>query len=515
ALVMKYLEAVNHLRHLTRVYLSPKAAYMADSTVFHMVERLVAGETVSFEGHPLEGLQIMGVLEARVIDFDNLFIPSMNEQIFPRRHFPKSFIPNVLRQAYGMLTAEHHEASYAYYFYRMLTRARHVWLTYDARQGATSGGDMSRFVHQLLRIYRPQGLTHKVFGYDIQASHPDDVVVEKSPEIIEAINLYKTPGSGKSLSPSSIRAYIECPLKFYLEYICHIRRQDDIRDWMDESAFGSVVHRALETVYDEMSANPSRTVTRDEIEAMAVNEVALDRHVTRAINEKYLKLEPDKLDTPLKGSDIINARLVKNMVTSTIRADRDSAPLRYVRGEYQMPAGTRLTLTCSEHDTPDSQPLSVTFNFAGTIDRIDIISPDSAPQLRIIDYKTGQEASDVKIDELVPDITRTSAKFSHAIVQLFFYAQALEKIPEFSHMGGVQPMVYPLRTAAQKSFAPVKIDGELITDHRTVSRRINDRIVPFINELFDAGTPFRPACDGNACTYCKFTEICGSKPRQR
>lgn len=513
ALVLKYLDAIDHLRRLTATYLAPKGAYMADTTVFHLVERLVAGETVSFEGRPLEGLQIMGVLEARVIDFGNLFIPSMNEQIFPRRHFPKTFIPNVLRQAYGMLTTEHQEASYAYYFYRMLTRARHVWLTYDARQGATSGGDMSRFIHQLLRIYRPEGMTHEILGYDIRAVDPDEVVIYKTPQIMRAIERYRTPGSGKALSASSIRSYIECPLKFYLEYICHIKRQDEIRDWMDEGVFGSVVHRVLENIYTLISANPRHLVTPQALRDMAANGIVLDREVTRAINELYLKLPPDKRDTPLQGADIINARLVRTMVESALVADTTSGEFDYIHGEYQLPAGTVLTLTGSKPDA--GEPESVTFNFGGTIDRIDCLRPDTgASQLRIIDYKTGAEASDIKLEDLVPDISRESVKFSHAIVQLFFYAQALEKTRGFSQYGGIQPMVYPLRTAAQKSFAPVKIDGDVITDHRTVVNRINDRVIPFIKELFDPDAPLRPSVDGTACTYCKFTEICGSKTKK-
>lgn len=373
---------------------------------------------------------------------------------------------------------------------------------------------MSRFIHQLLRIYRPHGLTHRVHGYDIRAIDPEDVVVKKTPEIMAAIDQYRTPGSGRSLSASSIRSYIECPLKFYLEHICHLKRQDDIRDWMAESVFGSVVHKVLETAYDEMADNPGRVVTPDALEQMAHNDIALDRHITRAINKEHLKLPDDRLDTPLEGADRINSALIKSMVVATMKADRPNAPLKYLKGEYRLAPGTQLTLTGSVPDDA-RPPRSVTFNFGGTIDRIDIVNPDTSPRLRIIDYKTGQEASDVKIDELVPDISRTSARFSHAIVQLFFYAQALESDPVFGKMGGIQPMVYPLRTASQRAFAPVKIDGEEITDHHVVTPRINDMILPFIDELFDPAQPLRPACDGNACTYCKFTEICGSKPKKK
>lgn len=168
-------------------------------------------------------------------------------------------------------------------------------------------------------------MTHEILGYDIRAVDPDEVVIYKTPQIMRAIERYRTPGSGKALSASSIRSYIECPLKFYLEYICHIKRQDEIRDWMDEGVFGSVVHRVLENIYTLISANPRHLVTPQALRDMAANGIVLDREVTRAINELYLKLPPEKRDTPLQGADIINARLVRTWWKAPLWPTRQAA----------------------------------------------------------------------------------------------------------------------------------------------------------------------------------------------
>ncbi|MDE5636054.1 MAG: PD-(D/E)XK nuclease family protein, partial [Muribaculaceae bacterium] len=144
-----YLNALDELQRLQRAHLDDLNVDLADATVFHLVEKLTAGESVSFEGRPLKGLQVMGMLETRAIDFDNVIITSMNERVFPRKHFSRSFIPPALRRGYGMATVEHQESISAYYFYRLITRARRVFLIYDSRTRGTKSGEPSRYINQL------------------------------------------------------------------------------------------------------------------------------------------------------------------------------------------------------------------------------------------------------------------------------------------------------------------------------------------------------------------------------
>ena len=154
---------------------------------------MVGGETVHYEGRPLNGLQIMGVLETRGLDFENIIIPSMNERIFPRKHFQKSFIPTHLRRAYGMSTLDHQESIYSYYFYRMISRARRVFLLYDARDKGVGGGQPSRYISQLQHIYLPGKTETRVLGYSMPRRIDTEIEIRKTPRILKELYKFLAP----------------------------------------------------------------------------------------------------------------------------------------------------------------------------------------------------------------------------------------------------------------------------------------------------------------------------------
>ena len=186
---------------------------------------------VAFEGEPLGGLQVMGILETRCLDFKNLVIMSMNERVFPRKHFTKSFIPQRLRRAFGMSTIEHQESMYAYYFYRMISRAENVFLLYDSRTQSLGSGEKSRFISQLDTLFNHYCRVNTVFPkLEITAPNKNPIVVRKDERIMQLINAFATqaplndaPANQESkikyLSAHSINTYIDCPLRFYLRYV--------------------------------------------------------------------------------------------------------------------------------------------------------------------------------------------------------------------------------------------------------------------------------------------------------
>lgn len=511
AIAQRYFDAIEHLRHLSGEYLGMERIYLADTTVFQMIEHLVAGETMSFQGQPLRGLQLMGVLEARALDFDNIIIPSLNEKIFPRRHYQKSLIPPVLRKAYGMITAEHQEALYSYYFYRMIARARRVWLIYDARRGAPhGGGQMSRYLHQLIRLYRPDGLQRRLHGYPVLAPSVPGVTVEKTPEVMEKVRRYFSEENPLYLSASSINEYINCPLSFYIKNIEGYNREDTVREWIDESVFGTVMHQALQNLYDDMAAaNPGRMITREAIERVLADPHTIESPVVTAINEHHHNL--GKMNTtPLRGSSLIVGQLIAQYIRGTLRRETELTPFEYIAGEKVI--HHRITLTDNDPDTGEERD-SLSFNLKAIIDRIDRVAHPEKPGerlLRIVDYKTGADPTDARsVKALFEHPQNQRAARPKAMLQLLLYSQVLQE-----HCGSdepVQPLIYSLRQVSTKSFSPLKIGGEEVYDHRGYAGEMSRYLIPVLKELADEKIPFRNTSDIRACHYCKFQGICARK----
>lgn len=512
-LVRAYLRAIGRLRELSARYLGPQDIYLSDSTMFHLVERLVGGETVNFEGRPLNGLQIMGVLEARGLDFENVIIPSMNEKVFPRKHYQKSFIPPHLRRAYGMSTQDHQESIYSYYFYRMISRASRVFLLYDARTQGVGGGQMSRYLSQLLHLYKPAGISSRILGYGVESREPAQICVRKIPEIMAEIRRYQAVENPRYLSASAINLYINCPLSFYLTYIAGYKREDEFHDYMDESTYGTIIHGVLEDLYEaERKSLPRGLFTRQAIEALMKKEVSIEQAITKRINNHYNNLGPDSL-APLKGDAELFGEIMKKYILLVFKREIQAGEFEYLAGEFGHPG--RLRLEGSNSVTE--------INFRYSIDRIDrLITPDGNSILRIIDYKTGEdETSIVEVKDMFHE-RGTSGKRAKAMLQLFLYCQALTQEKNLNEP--IQPWIYSIRKVATMPFSPLRISqsqpGEAkgrkkleITDYREYVTEFNDMMLDVLDDLFNPEVPFVSAQNDHACTFCKFTEICRKRQK--
>lgn len=233
----RYRQSVKRLRDTASRY----RVNMRESTFFHMIRSVVDAETVSFTGEPLKGLQIMGILETRALNFDNLIILSMNERIFPKRQFTRSFIPNILRRCFGMATMEFQECIFAYYFYRMISAAQNVTLIYNTRTEALNSGDMSRYIYQLMHHYPQSHMKMMSAAFSLPAPTPvNDIAIAKDEKLMEVIESYRAvDGTRRYLSPSAINTYISCPLRFCLHYLRGLKDEGkSLIIWT--STFGSV-----------------------------------------------------------------------------------------------------------------------------------------------------------------------------------------------------------------------------------------------------------------------------------
>lgn len=510
-LARAYIRAITRLRQLTSQYLN-EGIFLADTTLFHLLERLVGGEPVNFEGRPLNGLQVMGVLEARCLDFENIIIPSMNERVFPRKHYQKSFIPPHLRRAYGMSTQDHQESIYSYYFYRMISRARRVFLLYDARSQGVGGGQMSRYLSQLLYLYKPAGITNRILGYSVESRQPAPIQVRKTPEIMAELERYRSKENPRYLSASAINLYINCPLSFYLTYIAGYKREDEFHDYMDESTFGTIIHGVLEDIYGSERHNlPGGRFTGQAMESLMKKEVMVKQAITRRINRHYNRLGDDCL-AELKGDAEIFGEIMKKYILLVFKRETEAGEFEYLAGEFGKPGPLAL------QGTNDRMEI----NFQYSIDRIDrLFRSDGTSILRIIDYKTGEDATSiVEIKDMFTERGKSTRR-AKAMLQLFLYCQALTQQKNLDE--AVQPWIYSIRKVATSPFSPLKISvtksGEKssrgkadITDFRNYVTEFNDLMLDVLADFFNPNIPFTAAESDHACTFCKFTEICRRRP---
>lgn len=486
-----YKDAISELRRLESTYLKPGKIFMEDKTVFHLVERVVGNQTVSFEGMPLKGLQIMGVLEARALDFDNIVITSMNERVFPRKHYSKSFIPNALRRSYGMATLEFQESIYAYYFYRMITRANRVFLLYDSRNIGARSGNVSRYVNQLKYIFPANRVKFLNGFYDMKVSDSPVIEIAKTPRILEKLKSYKDETGGRFLSASSINDYIRCPLEFYLKHVERYYEEQELKDYMDEGTFGTVIHETLETLYMEARGESEEIEMTPGLIAKLKNEKLIARHLSRAIKKHYLKLDPDD-PRPLTGDSAIYVNVIPRNIRYMLDRERELGRFFFRHGER--PASVRLKINDS-----------LTANFTFRIDRVDRGIDDNGDSfIRLIDYKTGSDAITVpEIERLFDPDAKARPK---AILQLLLYCNAYAQ--HENYFGPIQPMLYLMKKMAVDKIKPLSIAKTPVNDYRIFNDQFMALLSKTLDELFDPDIPFIARPDKEHCKYCKFTDVC-------
>lgn len=515
AFIRRYTSAVIKLRTLCDKYLKHDDIFVESSTVFNMVERIVQGEMLNFEGVPLKGLQIMGVLEARSLDFDTLIIPSMNERIFPRARFTASFIPMVIRNAYGLPTPDDQENAYAYFFYRMISRLRSAYLLYDARTSGIKSRQMSRYINQLVNIIKPEGMHKEVIPYAMISPEKPEFTVAKTPEIMARINRYRSEDNPKYLSASSIKLLVGCPMAFYFEKIMGYRREDPVTEWIDESTYGTIVHEVFEHLYGDRIQNPDNglLVTSDLLDEMRDNVTEIDRQITMAVNRNYHKLGDD-CETPLSGDARIIGTIIRDIVKMMFSREKAHAPFIYMHGEWAESKPLLLK---------GSNGKEMTVNFTCRIDRVDRYMGDQDfPRLRIIDYKTGADKTEAVSAEQV--FTKFDQK---AFLQLMLYCEAYSQFEGYKD--AIQPMVFQTRKIMVNDIADLKLwapkDGDNVEfhdkkrparaggkwkllDYRDYIEEINDILIGYLESLFNPDEPFRCAHDDEPCRLCAFTSIC-------
>ncbi|MCM1093978.1 MAG: PD-(D/E)XK nuclease family protein [Lachnospiraceae bacterium] len=503
----RYRLSIEQLRNAVVKY----GIIMHENTFFHMIERAVSGESVNFVGEPLSGLQIMGVLETRALDFNNIIMPSMNERVFPRKHYSRSFIPNVLRRSFGLSTTEFQESIFAYYFYRLISKAKKVTLLYDARTSGLKGGEMSRYLYQLVYLYPADKLRVRQAFYDVPPVGDSKFFeIKKTPEILSKINCFLSDAPQKRyLSPSAINQYLSCPMQFYFSRVERIATKEEMNDYMDESIFGSIVHKVAELCYKQLRGKEKEIyIDAEALDRIKKEHTTLERTVTSTINQLYNNLRSEGAEnepyinlTELQGEAHVLGQIIIDFILKLFDREKEQ-PFYFIEGEKEF--RTQLPLGDGRY-----------FNIMGSIDRVDrIINAETGESLtRIIDYKTGSDSINVKkIDDLFSAPT-SSDGHNKAVLQLFLYCFAYN---HDSHSNeAIMPMIYLFRKLYTESISPVTIEGSPLMDYREYAEKVNEELLCRLRGLFDSNVPFSPQPHSSHCKYCEFKSVCGLAIEQR
>lgn len=493
AIQLQFLQAyLIALRQLTDTA-SRHSISMGEGTAFRLIERSLSGETVNMKGEPLRGLQLMGVLETRALDFDNVIMMSMNERVFPKKSYSKSFIPDALRHAYHMSTIEHQESIFAYYFYRLISRASQVTLLYDGRNVGMNRSEMSRYIVQLLYNSNPDiRVRHIGAAFQARIYEPLPVTVTKDSRIISKLAEFLTPDSGRVLSASSINTYIDCPLQFYLRFVEKYDAYEPSTDYMDASTYGQIVHWVFEHLYLTLSASGTYPVTVNASDIRRLinpDDPTIFSLVHRAIDSMYLNLADDS-SSILVGETKAICTLVSEIVRETLRCELEFAPFTVTGAEVKLQGNYEL-----------APGLHV--NIRQIVDRVDRVNG----VMRVVDYKTGSDVTRIKDWDAPFDAESNNRP--KAMVQLMLYCKILAASLRTDEP--ITPVIYNLRKIYVNGINKLTCNKQEITDYHTELEEFDRRFASVISDIFNPELPFMQSPDvgGHACTFCQFKSICG------
>lgn len=484
-----------------------------------LIGQLVDTTSIPFHGEPALGIQIMGVLETRNLDFDHVLVLSCNEGNLPKGVDDASFIPHSLRKGYEMTTVENKVAIYSYYFHSLMQRAKDVTLTYNSSTEDGRQGEMSRFMLQYL--VEKDSRQH-VARLTLQSGQSVTPVlrapVEKTGEVKEALEAIR------SLSPTAISRYLRCNLQFYYNIICNLKEQDnDEEDEIDNATFGNIFHRTAELIYTHLSGGQHRhTVTPPMIESLMKDKPTIERFLDRAFSEKLFKIEPEKTNTPsdshtprikYNGLQLLNHKVLYLYILRLLKLDAKSAPFDIMSLEESFYDNMTFMANGKER----------TLRLGGQIDRLDRTADGT---LRVIDYKTGMPLTSAppSIDDIFnPKYVDT--KHTVYYLQAFLYSSIVSfskqaRATVNQHDAPVAPALLFIREASGDSYNPIlklkqEADGSTtkrsyrpVEDIRSVYQDYAVRLKALLSEIFDTATPFRPTDYVERCELCPYKAIC-------
>ena len=469
------------------------SALMASETVLSpatwnkLLDRILRKVTVPFSGEPLKGMQVMGILETRTLDFRNIILLSANEGILPRSSAGSSYIPYNLREAYGLPGIRHQDSIYAYYFYRLLHRAENTTFIYNSNPEGLKTGEMSRLLIQLCHLGKLKPVLSST-GCTINTPLQHEKIVKRKKEhsdLLAAVYLVK---GGKALSPSAINTWLTCRMKFYFRYICGLKEPPKPAEELDPAQFGSFLHKIMHAIYEPFCGKPSADAVFSDLHS---NPLKLKEIIDTVISREYYYGQERADD----GNIMIIKSILQSYVSYILRYDKSIAPLVIEGLEHEIYAPVTFSTGDREY--------SVTCG--GIIDRLD----SKSGQYRIVDYKTG--SIDMDIPSVESLFTNDGGERSDAWFQVLMYCELFA-----SRFPGkrIRPSIYSLRQLPGKKFTDkLKIGTEKegkeeIADYSSIREQYLAGLKVTLGSIFSAESDFEMTDNKRKCEFCPYRQLC-------
>jgi len=456
-----------------------------------LFRQMVQAERLPFEGEPLLGLQVMGILETRNLDFDTIIVLSMNETLIPPAPKNTSFIPYSIRKVFQLPVVDHQDAIYAYVFYRLVQRANNIFFLYNSTEETGKSGELSRFVRQLEQESNLK-IVHKTISSEVTLEEARIISIEKSDEIINSLLDFSSKQNyRKRLTPTALNTYLECSLRFYLRYVLQLYEQEDISEDVDAMVFGNILHHVMEQLYLPFDTDGKRTVT-----ATAIAE--LERNVDIEIEREFAKhFGSEEKRFNFEGQNILAREIIRKMVLKVLDYDKTRVPFDILGLEADESKGYVLNLDIER----DNDQLQI--GIKGIIDRIEL----KEKGVRIIDYKTGKDKKNfIDVDSL---FDRENKNRNKAVFQTMIYGLLYSKSTTAQEELPIQASLFNIRELFTSNFSPlIEFNRREVRDIRIHLVEFEKELQGLLEEIFNRDFNFSQTKHVEKCRYCPYIGIC-------
>jgi hypothetical protein len=483
--VYRTILAVNRLKMILE---DPEVKINTD-TLTKLLDRILRLQSVPFSGEPLAGIQIMGILETRALDFKNLVILSVNEGLMPSFTAASSFIPFSLREAFGLPSINHQESIYAYHFYRLMHRAENVTFLFNSNSEGIRSGEISRFLQQMKY---ESSLKPEYMNLEMEIRNPvsPSAIVERSGDLNNRLlSGFLVKGKAKILSPSALNTWLGCRMRFYYRYVNDLREPEKISEEIDPAMLGTILHKIMNRLY---SGLVGIEVGPDKIEAIRKNQGQLSQMIVNTIKESFLNED----DSYLVINELIVRNVLQEYINRILEIDKKTAPFKII--ELEQPVKFKII--------PDNLTGNSEITLGGIIDRVDIKDGIT----RIVDYKTGITSDSIKsVNELFREDRK---KESDCWLQTLLYCEGyLKQDPK----AVVVPSVYKLKKLPGDDSADKLIIREgrnehvKIENYNSIREFFMEGLQKTVNTIFNMNEPFIMTRDAwNKCPNCPYRRLC-------
>ena len=483
-------QAFKQLNRVKEIFRSTESKGLKIDFVINLFRKLFRDLKLPFEGEPLQGLQVMGVLESRNLDFRRVIICDVNEGSFPPGGGITSMIPFNLRRAFNLPVQEQNDAIYAYTFYRLLHRAEEVHLIYTTAGDQGKATEMSRFIQQMrveLQVENPQSVL-----VPVQMTPSQPITIEKTDAVMASLSRYfkneVAKEESKHFSASALNMYLDCRLRFYLRYVAELKEKEEVVTEIDPMTFGTLLHRAIELLYAIEEGKDYRDIDSHSIDRLRPQ---IPAAVDVAIREFYRKEEGDVLE--LSGQLQIAREVFVKYLEAILAYDQKNGDFRVIGLEKGYEAG--LVIETSEGKKEVS--------LGGVIDRMD--RKDGV--IRLLDYKTGKDTK--SLASVASLFDREDKKRNKAAMQTMLYAFFYQ----FNHPTNTLPLkpgIFTIKEIYAEDFNPfLQLDKSELSDYRDHAEDFEEGLRGLLEELVDPAVPFDQTSDKKKCSYCAYKSLCG------